>query len=73
MDSTLRSISELYDIGRRKNIIKPILVYTVREGTFDDLKKYIFQITTASFNQFKMPRVLKREALVKFMLDNIKQ
>ena len=72
MDSTLRSISEFYDIERKRNNIKPILVYAMEAGTFVALKQFILQTTNASFNQFKMPRVLKRETLVKFMLDRVK-
>ena len=43
------------------------LVFQVRCGTFNELKSYIW--SGSPHGQFKMPRVLRREPALKYLLD----
>ncbi|XP_002739974.1 uncharacterized protein LOC100375595, partial [Saccoglossus kowalevskii] len=68
-DQHLRRRAFAYNAFRLKGSIAPPRVNLVKPGTFDALQKYLVDNTTASFNQYKVPRVLKRKTAIDFMMS----
>ncbi|KAK3602319.1 hypothetical protein CHS0354_007110 [Potamilus streckersoni] len=71
LDDSLRTVSYVYSSFRRKGSISPVRVYFVKSGTFQDLRAFLIENTTGSPNQFKVPRVLKRQDAVNFVMDRV--
>ncbi|XP_077861488.1 LOW QUALITY PROTEIN: uncharacterized protein LOC100367655 [Saccoglossus kowalevskii] len=70
-DQNLRRRAFAYNSFRLKGSIAPARVYLVKSGTFDALQKYLVDNTTATFNQYKVARVLKRKTAIDFMMNNV--
>ena len=43
----------------------------VRPGTFQKLRDFIVATSTASFNQFKMPKKLRTKATLDLMMESV--
>ncbi|XP_072026289.1 uncharacterized protein [Amphiura filiformis] len=69
-DEALQERNNYYRGYRNAGTILPPLVYLVKPGTFKALQDYIIANSTASYNQFKMPRKLKTAGALKLMLDS---
>ncbi|KAL5012871.1 hypothetical protein ScPMuIL_011422 [Solemya velum] len=71
IDETLCMQSYVYGSFRKKGSIRAMNVHIVKPGTFNDLRDFTIQTTTASANQYKVPRVLKRKEAVDFVVKNV--
>ena len=71
IDEELKTISYPYASFRRKGSIGPMKVYVVKPGSFKDLRAFMIENTTCSPNQYKTPRVLKKDEAVKFLMDRV--
>ncbi len=69
-DEALVERNTYYRRYRKAGTVCQPLVYLVKPGTFKALRNFIIENSTASFNQFKMPRKLKTSATLELMLDN---
>ncbi|XP_072015309.1 uncharacterized protein [Amphiura filiformis] len=69
-DEALQERNNYYKGYRNAGTISPPRVYLVKPGTFKALQDYIIANSTASYNQFKMPRKLKTAGTLKLMLDS---
>ena len=68
-DSSLRKQHDFYDHYRKVGTICEAHVHVVRPGSFNKLKDHIVATSTASYNQFKMPKKLRTRVILDFMLD----
>lgn len=68
VDDYLCEKSYVYSSFRAKGSIGAMQVHVLRTDAFRELRDYVLSTTEASSNQYKVPRVLKRETLVAFML-----
>lgn len=73
MDANLRKESYVYNSFRDKGSVDEAVVKFVEPGTFEKLREYHLEKTDASPNQWKTPRVLKREEAIKILLKNVLQ
>ncbi|XP_071846160.1 uncharacterized protein [Apostichopus japonicus] len=71
MDLNLRKQSFVYDSFREKGSIDEAVVKFVAPGTFKKLKEYHLMNHNVSPNQWKTPRVLRREDAIRVLLDNL--
>ncbi|KAK3099344.1 hypothetical protein FSP39_003018 [Pinctada imbricata] len=71
IDEILAEQSYVYKSFRNKGSIRPMVVKIVRPGTFKELREFTIETTTASANQYKIPRTLKRKEAVNFVLDRV--
>ncbi|KAJ8297381.1 hypothetical protein KUTeg_023912 [Tegillarca granosa] len=55
-----------------KGSILPMKLQTVRFGTFQELRQFTIETTSASSNQYKCPRVLKRREALHFIMQRLK-
>ncbi|XP_013403628.1 GH3 domain-containing protein [Lingula anatina] len=69
LDQNLQESSYPYKSFRQKRGIGPMVIYVVKPGSFQELRKFMLENTTATANQFKVPRVLKRKDAVSFMIE----
>ncbi|XP_072050208.1 uncharacterized protein [Amphiura filiformis] len=69
-DEALQERNNYYTDYRKAGTISLPHVYLVKSGTFKELQDYIIANSTASFNQFKLPRKLKTAGTLKLMLDS---
>ncbi|XP_023327761.1 4-substituted benzoates-glutamate ligase GH3.12 isoform X2 [Eurytemora carolleeae] len=69
-DTTLRSDHPVYESFRAKGSIDKIQVIQVKRGSFQALQEMMLATSMASSNQFKVPRVLRKEEHVKYLLEN---
>ena len=67
-DKSLRKQHEIYDHYRRVGTICEARVFVVRPGSFQKLKDFILENSTASINQFKMHRKLRTKATLDLMM-----
>ena len=70
-DESLRRQHEFYDHYRHVGTICQARVYLVRPGTFRELRELIIATSTASYNQFKMPKKLRTKATLNLMMENV--
>lgn len=66
-------MSYVYGSFRKKGSIQKMMVYTVKPGTFQGLRQFAIETTTASANQYKIPRVVKTREAAAFMMKNLIQ
>ncbi|XP_064637550.1 uncharacterized protein LOC135493858 isoform X2 [Lineus longissimus] len=71
IDDNLQEISFVYSSFRTKGSIGPMNIHIVKEGTFLELREFMIRTTSASSNQYKVPRVMRRIDAVKFLLDRV--
>ena len=71
LDSSLRESHPVYESYRAKGSIGGPTVTRLREEDFARLHSVVKEESGASENQFKMPRVLRKEAYVKVLQDFI--
>ncbi|ESP00098.1 hypothetical protein LOTGIDRAFT_206174 [Lottia gigantea] len=67
LDDNLCAISYVYSSFRKKGSIGPIRIHCVQDGSFHRLRNFSLETTSASFNQYKVPRVLKNKDSVEFI------
>ncbi|XP_071789171.1 uncharacterized protein [Asterias amurensis] len=70
-DKSLRKQHEFYEHYRHIGTICEARVLVVRSGSFHRLQECIMATSTASYNQFKMPKKLRTKKMVDFMLTNV--
>ena len=70
VDEALKERNNYYRGYRNAGTILPPHIYLVKPGTFQALKDYIVAHSSASYNQFKVPRKLKTTDTLKLMLDS---
>ena len=68
-DKSLRKQHEIYDHYRRVGTICEARVFVVRPGSFRKLQKFIIANSSASYNQFKMPKKLRTKATLDLLLE----
>lgn len=73
IDNILCNMSYVYGSFRKKGSIQKMMVYTVKPGTFQGLRQFAIETTTASANQYKIPRVVKTREAAAFMMKNVIQ
>ncbi|CAG5120943.1 unnamed protein product [Candidula unifasciata] len=71
LDDALMVHSHLYSSFRYKGTIDPVQVHVVERGSFLALRRFILEQPTAASNQYKVPRVLRKQEAVKFILDRV--
>ncbi|XP_033125835.1 GH3 domain-containing protein-like [Anneissia japonica] len=71
LDENLCEKSFVYNSFREKGSISQMQVHVVKSGSFRRLKAYLLANTSVSANQFKVPRVLRNEEAVAFMMEQI--
>jgi len=71
LDDSLMVHSYPYSSFRSKGSIAPLQVHLVTPGSFMELRRFLLKDTAATSNQYKVPRVLKKEEAVKFMLKRV--
>ncbi|XP_041358845.1 GH3 domain-containing protein-like [Gigantopelta aegis] len=71
LDDTLCSQSYVYSSFRKKGSISGMKVYILKPGSFQALRRHMIESTSASPNQYKVPRVLKKKEHIKFLMDLI--
>ncbi|BFZ14829.1 hypothetical protein BsWGS_17868 [Bradybaena similaris] len=71
LDDALMVHSNLYSSLRHKRTIDPIQVHIVERGSFLALRRFMLEQPTAASNQYKVPRVLRKQEAVKFILDRV--
>ena len=71
IDEVLCEQSYVYKSFRAKGSIRPMVVHTVRPDTFKELREFTIATTTASANQYKIPRVLKRKEALDFIMEKV--
>ncbi|GFN77819.1 Gh3 domain-containing protein [Plakobranchus ocellatus] len=69
LDDALMVHSYPYSSFRHKGSIAPIQVHVVPRGSFYDLRRFILGRADAASNQYKVPRVLRKQEAVQFMLE----
>ncbi|XP_022106526.1 GH3 domain-containing protein-like, partial [Acanthaster planci] len=70
-DKSLRKQHEFYDHYRTIGTICEARVMIVRPGSFKKLQEFIVANSTASYNQFKMPKKLHTKATVDLMMSSV--
>ena len=70
-DKSLRKQHEFYDHYRHVGTICEARVLLVHPGTFRKLQDYIIAHSTASYNQFKMPKKLRTKATLNLMMESV--
>ena len=70
-DKSLRKQHEFYEHYRKFGTICEPRVLVVRPGSFNKLKEFIIANSTATYNQFKMPKKIRTKALLEFMLQSV--
>ncbi|XP_071484065.1 uncharacterized protein [Diadema antillarum] len=70
IDEQLRALSFPYHTFRDRDVIAPPRVHVVKPGTFGRLQDYILANSTATANQYKVPRKLVTLNTLKLMLDS---
>jgi hypothetical protein len=71
LDSVLRKYAKTYNMARDVEALQPLKILQVNPGSFRDLAKLLMD-EGAPPNQIKIPRVLRRDKLIDFMLTRIK-
>ncbi|GFR97455.1 GH3 domain-containing protein [Elysia marginata] len=69
LDDALMVHSYPYSSFRHKGSIAPIQVHVVPRGSFLALRRFMLGQPDSASNQYKVPRVLRRQEAAKFMLD----
>lgn len=72
VDESLCRTSYVYQSLRNKGSIQPMKIHVVKSGTFQELRQFTIETTSASSNQYKCPRVLKRKESIHFMRRRVK-
>ncbi|XP_022106549.1 probable indole-3-acetic acid-amido synthetase GH3.8 isoform X2 [Acanthaster planci] len=67
-DKSLRKQHEFYDNYRQVGTISEARVMIVLPGSFKKLQDFTIANSTASYNQFKMPKKLRTKATVDFLM-----
>ncbi|XP_038058033.1 indole-3-acetic acid-amido synthetase GH3.4-like [Patiria miniata] len=67
-DKSLRKQHEFYDHYRQVGTICEARVMIVRPGSFKKLQDFIIATSTASYNQFKIPKKLRTKATLDLMM-----
>ncbi|XP_022106476.1 GH3 domain-containing protein-like [Acanthaster planci] len=70
-DKSLRKQHELYDSYRQIGSISQARVMIVRPGSFKKLQDFIIANSTASYNQFKMPKKVRTKAAFDLIMSNV--
>ncbi|XP_038058031.1 GH3 domain-containing protein-like [Patiria miniata] len=68
-DKSLRKQHVFYDNYRQAGTICEARVMIVRPGSFKKLQDFIIATSTASYNQFKMPKKLRTKATLDLMME----
>ncbi|XP_033624239.1 GH3 domain-containing protein-like isoform X1 [Asterias rubens] len=68
-DKSLRKQHEFYEQYRKVGTICEARVVVLRPGSFNKLQEHIIATSTASYNQFKMPKKLRTKAMLDLMLE----
>ncbi|XP_038051191.1 probable indole-3-acetic acid-amido synthetase GH3.9 [Patiria miniata] len=68
-DKILRKHHSLYDHYRAVGTIAAPRMLRVRPGSFKKFQDYIIANSTASYNQFKMPRKLRTKMMLDYMMN----
>ncbi|XP_060065262.1 GH3 domain-containing protein-like [Ylistrum balloti] len=71
VDESLCKQSYVYQSFRKKGSIHPMRIHIVSPGTFQKLRDFTIATTSASANQYKAPRVLKRKDAVEMLMKNV--
>lgn len=71
VDEALCEQSYVYQSFRKKGSIGPMKIHIVRPGTFQSLRDVTIETTSASSNQYKSPRVLKRREAIDVVMKNV--
>ncbi|KAK7097341.1 GH3 domain-containing protein-like [Littorina saxatilis] len=71
IDEALSAKSYPYSSFRKKASIGEMQVHLVQPGTFQQLREFMIKNSSASSNQYKVPRVLKKKEAVQFMLERV--
>ncbi|CAG5120944.1 unnamed protein product [Candidula unifasciata] len=71
LDYRLKEKSYPYATFRAKGSIDPIQVHIVRKGSFGLLRLFMLDQSKVASNQYKVPRVLRKEEAVRFLLDKV--
>ncbi|XP_059143495.1 GH3 domain-containing protein-like [Physella acuta] len=71
LDDALMVHSYPYSSFRHKRSIDPVQVHIVERGSFVALRRFMLDHPAAASNQYKVPRVLRDEKAVKFMLAKV--
>ncbi|XP_069131283.1 GH3 domain-containing protein-like isoform X5 [Argopecten irradians] len=71
VEESLCRQSYVYQSFRKKGSIRPMRIHVVKPGTFQKLRDITIATTSASTNQYKAPRVLKRKDAVEMMMKNV--
>ncbi|RUS80741.1 hypothetical protein EGW08_011505 [Elysia chlorotica] len=69
LDDALMVHSYPYSSFRHKGSIAPIQVHVVPRGSFLALRRFMLGQPDSASNQYKVPRVLRKQEAAKFMLD----
>jgi len=69
VDFELRKLHEMYSTFRATNRIRPVKIIQVASRTFELLSnEIIIQNTCTAPTQYKLPRIIRRESLLTFLL-----
>jgi len=71
LDNALCKFSPVYESFRRKGSISCLQLFTVKEGTFRELREHLLRINPAAANQIKIPRVVKTKEALGVLLKNL--
>ncbi|XP_071482188.1 uncharacterized protein [Diadema antillarum] len=71
LDQELRDRNSDYERLRWEGAIAPPRVHIVKPGAFEALKAHILANTSTTANQYKVPRKLRSESLVEFLLQQV--
>ena len=66
----MREQHEFYDHYRQVGTICEARVFVVRPGSFWKLQEFIIANSSASYNQFKMPKKLRTKAALDLMMKS---
>ena len=61
----------MYESFRRKGSISGLQLFTVKEGTFRELRAHLLRVNPAATNQIKIPRVVKSKEALNVLLKYI--
>uniref|UniRef100_A0A0B6YSS8 GH3 domain-containing protein n=1 Tax=Arion vulgaris TaxID=1028688 RepID=A0A0B6YSS8_9EUPU len=71
LDTRLQDLSYPYSSFRSKGSIDLLQVHLVKKGSFSLMRLFMLEQKQVASNQYKVPRVLRKQEAVKFMLDKI--
>ncbi|XP_021375925.1 GH3 domain-containing protein-like isoform X2 [Mizuhopecten yessoensis] len=71
VEESLCKQSYVYQSFRKKGSIRPMRIHIVSPGTFQKLREFTIATTSASSNQYKAPRVLKKKDAVEVVMKNV--